>query len=308
MELNHILGIDSGVELLRNGCFDSLCNLTTETTINCLSYANNEAFIKMAYKKNNISCLIVPYEYKTNSELLEGDKGVLLSKNPKCTFHLIHNFFCKAREKSYLGGTFFSTVIGENCSIHDSAIIAKKNVVIGNNVTIEENVVIREDVEIGDNVVIMSGAIIGSSACLVGKDMEGNLMPLISAGKVKIGNNVQIGSYSTVSRGLFPYETSEIGDYSLIGFAVDLSHNSHIGKNVIVLDQSQVCGNTIIEDNVHISPQAIISNRLRIKEKADIAIGSVVVNNVKKGLKVAGNFAVENSKFLLWHKNKLRVK
>lgn len=307
MELNYILKVDSDVELLRNGCFESLSNVTTETEIECLSFANSEDFIKKACRKSNITCLIVPYEYKDNAEILDSGKGILLSQNPKRTFHLIHNHLSATKDASYIREEF-DTVIGENCFIHDSAAIAKKNVIIGNHVIIEENVIIREDVEIGDDVVVMAGAVIGSSACLAGRDGEGNLMPLISAGKVRIGNKVQIGGYSTVSKGLFPYETTEIGEYSLIGFAVDLSHNAHIGKNVMILDQSQVCGNTVIKDNVHIAPQAIVSNRLSIEEEADVAIGAVVVNNVKRGLRVAGNYAVENSKFLLWHRKKLQVK
>ncbi|MFW5677805.1 MAG: hypothetical protein ACOCNL_16335 [Acetivibrio ethanolgignens] len=155
---------------------------------------------------------------------------------------------------------------------------------------------------------IKTGAIIGYSACIAGKDLKGNLYPLISAGTVKLEKNVQIGSYSCVTKGLFPYEEARVGEYSLIGYAVDLSHNDVIGKNVIILDQSQVCGNVVVEDNVHISPQAIVSNRLKLEERSDIAIGSVVVNNVKKGVKVAGNFAIEHSKFLLWHRNKMRIK
>lgn len=307
MKLEYVLGIDSNIELLRDGCFDSLCNVTTETETECLSFAENEGFIKRACRKSNITCLIVPLEHRDNAELLDSGKGILLSQNPKLTFHMIHNFLSEERDSNYVREEF-DTVIGANCIIHDSATIAGKNVVIGNNVIIEENVIIREDTEIGDDVVIMAGAVIGYTACLHGKDRDGNLMPLISAGKTRIGNYVRIGSYSVVSKGLFPYEMTEVGDYSLVGFAVDLSHNVRLGKNVTILDQSQVCGNTVIEDNAHLSPQAIVSNRLTIEEYADIAIGSVVVNNIKKGMRVAGNYAIEHSKFLLWHRNKLRIK
>ena len=307
MKISDIIELRDNYELKKDVEYDSLCNITTETDIKCLSFANDEKYIHMACRKKNIVSLIVPYEYRDNQELMRSGKGIVLSDNPKCLFYMIHNYFTNSLSEIYCG-EIFRTTIGDNCIIHKSAIIAEKNVKIGSNVIIQENVIIREGVEIGDNVTIMSGAIIGYDACLAGKDMCGNLMPLISAGGVRIGKNVQIGSYACVSKGLFPYEITEIEDYSLVGYAVDLSHNSHIGKNTIVLDQSQVCGNTNIEDDVHVSPQCIISNRLRVGERADIAIGSVVVNNVKKGIRVAGNYAIENSKFLLWHRKKLRVK
>lgn len=304
MELKYILSVDSGMELLREGYFESLCNVTTETDIKCLSFANSEGFIKKACRKSNITCVIVPYAYRDDAELTASGKGILLSQDPKRSFHLIHNYLSATKDSNYIRKEF-DTVIGENCLIHESATIAKKNVIIGNHVIIEENVIIREDVEISDDVVIMAGAVIGNSACLAGRDRDGNLMPLTSAGKVRIGSKVQIGSYVSISKGLFPYEATEIGEYSQIGFAVDLSHNAHIGRNVMILDQSQICGNTVIKDNVHIAPQAIVSNRLSIEEEADVAIGAVVVNNVKRGLRVAGNYAIENSKFLLWHRKKL---
>jgi UDP-3-O-[3-hydroxymyristoyl] glucosamine N-acyltransferase len=154
----------------------------------------------------------------------------------------------------------------------------------------------------------MAGAIIGYDACLAGKDRNGNQFPLMSVGRVKIGNDVRIGSYSVVSRGLFPFEATTVGDFSILGYGVDLSHNVCIGKNVIILDQSQVCGNAIVKDNVHISPQVVVSNRLKLEERVTVSIGSVVVNDVKKGLTVAGNYAIEKTKFLLWHRNKLRIK
>ena len=61
-------------------------------------------------------------------------------------------------------------------------------------------------------------------------------------------------------------------------------------------------------DDVHIAPHAIVSNRLKIEKFADVSIGSVVVSNIKKGIRVAGNYAIESSKFLLWHRNKMRTK
>jgi len=293
--------------ILVDGEFDSLCNLTSETEVSCLSFANDENFIKKACKLDNVACLIVPSECSEIPELIASGKGIAISDKPKTSFHQLHNYLVNSHNDNYVLSVK-DTIIGDNCNIHPSAYIASKGVVIGNNVTIEENAIIRENVTIGDNSVIMVGAYIGYGACLAGRDADGNLLPLVSAGSVKLGHNVQIGPYSSVAKGLFPYEQAEVGDYSLVGFAADLSHNDKVGKNTIILDQSQICGNTTLEDNVHIAPQAIVSNRLKVESKADVAIGSVVVSNIKKGVRVAGNYAIENSKFLLWHRKKMGTK
>lgn len=94
----------------------------------------------------------------------------------------------------------------------------------------------------------------------------------------------------------------------MIGYSVELSHNVQIGDNAIILDQVQVCGNSTVEDGAHIAPYAIVANRLHVGAGADVAIGSVAVNNVKRGIRVAGNYAIENSKFLLWHREKMKIK
>ena len=298
---------DKYYKIKKDESFASLCNLTSDTGLGCLSFALNESYIKKACTLQNITALIVPPQYADMPELLESGKGIAVSEEAKSSFYLLHNDLVLSKNRNYIA-EYSKTVIGRNCKIHPSASIAEEGVIIGDNVTIEENVIIREGVTIGDNSVILAGAYIGYSACLAGRDLKGNLLPIFSVGSVTLGCNVMVGAYSSIAKGLFPYERAEVGDYSMIGFSTDLSHNSRVGKNVIVLDQSQICGNTILEDDVHIAPHAIVSNRLKIEKFADVSIGSVVVSNIKKGIRVAGNYAIESSKFLLWHRNKMRTK
>lgn len=294
-------------DVIKNGEFETLGNVTSSPQKPSLSFITSEKYISKICKNNDISCVICTAELAVNEILRNSGKGIAISENPKYAFQHFHNDLIIQNDRRYTYENL-QTVIGKNCVISEKAIIAPYGVCIGDNVRIEAYAVIKEGVTIGDNCVIMVGAIIGYSACLAGRDLNNNLYPLLSGGTVKLENNVQIGSYSCVSRGLFPYEEARVGAYSLIGFSVDLSHNDVIGKNVIVLDQSQICGNVVAGDDVHISPQAIISNRLYLEEKADVAIGAVVVSNIKKGVKVAGNYAIEHSKFLMWHRKKLKNK
>lgn len=293
--------------VVRDGSFQSLCNLTTITDIHCLSFAVTLQYIEKACKLPHITCLIVPENLKDQENLVASGKGIAVAASPKYAFHALHNMLVENSDPQYIE-EFKRTVIGEGCLIHPSAKIAEKNVLIGDHVIIQENAIIREGTTIGDNVVVMPGAILGYSACLVGRDLEGNLMPLRSGGRVHIAANVQIGAYTAIAKGLFPYEITTVGEHSMVGFAADLGHNNQIGKNVIVLDKSQICGNTVLEDNVHIAPQVIVSNRLKVGEGADVAIGSVVVNHIKKGMRVAGNYAIDSVKFLLWHRKKMKMK
>lgn len=291
----------------RDGSFDSLCNLTSNTDVKCLSFANDAQYIRKAVRLPHIACLIIPEGLELPEELLSSEKGIAVTSTPQYAFLSLHNTLSDTRDSRYVK-PYVPTVIGKDCLIHPSAHIAESGVVIGNRVVIEENVVIREGTTIEDDAHIMVGAVIGAGACLSGKAPDGIRISQFSVGGVHIGACVQIWPYASINRALFPFENTTIGAHAMIGYSVELSHNVQIGENAVILDQAQVCGNSIVEAGAHIAPHAIVSNRLHIGAGADVAIGSVVVSNVKKGMRVVGNYAIENSKFLLWHREKMKMK
>lgn len=291
----------------RDGSFDSLCNLTSITEVKCLSFANDAQYIRKAVRLSHITCLIVPEGLELPEELLFSEKGIAVASAPQYAFLSLHNTLSDTRDSRYVR-PYAPTVVGEDCSIHPSAHIAESGVVIGDRVIIEENVVIREGTTIEDNAHIMVGAVIGAGACLFGKAPDGVRIPQFSVGGTHIGACVQIWPYACINRALFPFENTTIGAHAMIGYSVELSHNVQIGDNAVILDQAQICGNSIVETDAHIAPHAIVSNRLHVGTGTDVAIGSVVVNNVKNGMRVAGNYAIENSKFLLWHRKKMKMK
>lgn len=290
----------------KNGEFFTLGNVHSNPQKKYLTFCTDENFLKIACKDKFVSCVICTPQLKDLEVLITSGKGIAVAENPRYAFNRLHNDLCNNNE-SYITA-YKENIIGKNCIIHPTAIIDNHNVKIGNNVRIEENVIIRAGVSIDDNCIIKAGAIIGYGACLAGRDDLGNLYPLCSAGTVKIEKNVQIGSYSSISLGLFPYEETRVGENSLIGYSVVISHSCIIRKNSIILDQSQICGEVIMDENVRVSPHAVVSNSLRLGKECYIAIGAVVVNNIKQGMKVAGNFAIEHSKFLLWHRKKIKNK
>lgn len=294
-------------QTVRDGEFETLGNVTSDAPYKFLTFAGSPDFLEKALKKENVSCIVIAEEMVESLDAIGPEFGIAVAKSPKYAVQALHNELVATKDPRYVNKVT-KTRIGKDCDISNRAIIAENGVIIGNNVKIEENVIIREGVEIGDNCVIRAGTIIGNEACLAGRDLNGNLMPLVSAGKVVFGKNVMAGYYSFFSKGMYPYEATTFGDFSIVGYNVDISHNVRFASNVLVLDQSQVCGNCVVDENVRIAPQAIVSNRLHIEPNVEITIGSVVVNGIKKGLKVAGNFAIEHSKFMQWHLKKLRSK
>lgn len=293
-------------ECVIDGEFDTLGNFISSPDCPYLSFAEDEAYLKRACAKPDISCIICPQELAEHPVLLSSGKGVAVSPHPRSAFNRFHNWLAD-NDPTYVG-TLFDTIIGEDCTIHESAIIPPKGVVIGNHVVIQEHVIIRPGTTIGDNVTIGAGAIIGDGSLICVRGTDGNQFEVKQVGGVQIEDHVYIGAYSFIARGSFPYDRTEIGAHTKCDSLIIVSHNSKVGSNCVITSHSHICGNCKIGNHVHISPRAIISNRITVADGAFVDIGSVVVNNIKENGHVGGNFAIDHDKFLAWHRKKLRGK
>lgn len=293
-------------EVKKEGSFQTLGNFSSSPTQPSLSFVESKSYLSGICRDEMIRCVICSPELAEDEKLLSAGKGIAVSRNPRYSFYALHNWLAE-HDQEYAGKRS-DTVIGSGCRIHKTAIIAEQDVWIGDNVTIEEYAVIKPGAVIEDNAVIGTGSVIAGDSQIVTKDLEGNLFLVRQLGKSHIGRNVEIGYHTLIAKGTFPYDETRIGEYTKIESGVEIAHNSKIGKNVLITGQVQVCGNTVIGDGSRLNPKSIISNRRTIGKNVTAVIGSVVVNDVKDGMQVSGNFAVEHTKFLSWHRKKLSGK
>ena len=159
----------------------------------------------------------------------------------------------------------------------------------GKNVTIEPYVVIGSKVKIGNNVQIKSFSYIESA---------------------KVENNVVIGPYARIREGTTLKSGSKIGNFvetkkSKIGPSSKINHlsyigdtivgkNSNIGAGTITCNYDGVKKNkTKISDNVFIGSNSSLVTPLSIKKNSIVGAGSVITRNVTKG-----SLAIERSKQL----------
>ena len=183
--------------------------------------------------------------------------------------------------------------IGKNSFIGHNSII-ESNVVIGNNCTIGSNVIIRKTL-IGNNVSILDGAVIGKKGFGFFPNKNKNIKyPHI--GMVVIGNNVEIGCNNTIDRGSL--SNTIIGDNTFLDNQVHIAHNVHIGKNCIITGQVGFAGSSIVGNNVMIGGQAGVSGHLKIGNNVKIGGGSGVVKNLPDNANVMGYPAKEIKKFI----------
>jgi UDP-3-O-[3-hydroxymyristoyl] glucosamine N-acyltransferase len=189
----------------------------------------------------------------------------------------------------------------KNITVGSGSIIYP-DVAIGSGAIIHNNVVIYPGVTIGLNVEIESNCIIGSKGFGYVKDTD-EYMHFPHLGGVVISDNVEIGANTCVDRGTMG--NTFIGEGTKISNLCQIAHNTNIGRNCLIAGKAQIGGGSVVGDGAYIGPSAIISNKIKIGKNCDVKIGSVVISNIKDGLSVSGNFAMEHKKNI---RNQARLK
>ena len=186
-----------------------------------------------------------------------------------------------------------NTKIGNNCIINDNCVIGP-NVRIGNDSTISSNSVIL-NTSLGNNCLIKSGAIIGGKG--FGFTPK-NKIEVVHIGKVSIGNNVEVGSNTTIDKSAL--ESTYIGDNTRIDNLVQIAHGVKIGNNSIIAAQCGISGSTSIGENCIMGGQVGIAGHLKIGNNVKIAAKSGVTKDIKNNSTIAGFPATD---IRLWKKS-----
>lgn len=212
----------------------------------------------------------------------EIDHGIL-SSSPRLDFARALNILDKQ-----VGFEWSSDV----ADIHPTAKIGQFCVIghgvkIGANTVICNNVTIGDEVEIGQNCRIKSGAVIGEEGFGFERDDEGSPIRLPHIGTVVIGNDVEIGSLTTVCRGTL--SNTVISNGAKIDDHVHIAHNVIVGSNSFVIACAEISGGVKIGERAWIAPGASVLNQLAIGDDAIIGLGAVVVKSVPASSTVAGN-------------------
>ena len=126
---------------------------------------------------------------------------------------------------------------------------------------------ITNDTIIGNNVTIHSGTVLGASAFYYKNRPEG-YDQLISGGKVRIEDHVDIGASCTIERGVTADTT--IGAGSKLDNQIQIGHDTIIGKKCLIASHTGIAGCVVIGNGVTIWGQVGIKSGITIQDKAVI--------------------------------------
>lgn len=192
--------------------------------------------------------------------------------------------------------------IGKGCAVGDCTKIYD-NVTIGAGTKIGSYCIIYPGVHIfpgmviGDRVILHAGCIIGDDGFGNAPQPDGTWRKIEHVGNVVIGNDVEIGSNTTVDRA--PMESTIIEDGARIDNLCQIAHNVVVGENSAIAALTGIAGSSKIGKNCIFAGQVGISGHLTIADKTTICAKTGVIGNVRKpGQTLFGIPALPHGTFL----------
>jgi len=177
--------------------------------------------------------------------------------------------------------------IGPGCEIGAGAVIGP-GVVLGAACRIGANAVVSHAI-LGERVRVFAGAVIGQDGFGYVPGPAG-LETIPQLGRVRIGDDVDVGANTTIDRGAG--DDTVIGPGTKIDNLVQIGHNCRIGAHCVIVSQVGISGSVTVGDGVQIGGKVGIADHLEIGAGARIAAGSGVARSVKAGETVGGYPAV----------------
>ena len=182
-----------------------------------------------------------------------------------------------------------NSLVGDNCVI-DNQVFIGDNVKIGNNCKIYPGTKILNDTIIGNSCIIHSSCSIGSDGFGFAPNDDGTYKKIPQTGNVVIGNNVEIGSNSTIDRATIG--STIIKDGVKLDNQIQIAHNVEIGENTAIAAQSGIAGSTKIGKNCMIGGQVGIIGHLKIGDNVKIQAQAGVTSDVESNARITGTPAI----------------
>ena len=159
-------------------------------------------------------------------------------------------------------------------------VVIGANCFVGRGTRLYANVTVYHDCLIGEDCILHSGVVIGADGFGFAREKSGAWVKIPQAGRVVLGNDVEIGANTTVDRGAL--DDTVIGDGVKLDNLIQIAHNVRIGEHTIMAGCAGVAGSAQIGARCMIGGQAGISGHLSIADDVVVSAWTLVAKSITK--------------------------
>jgi UDP-3-O-[3-hydroxymyristoyl] glucosamine N-acyltransferase len=177
-----------------------------------------------------------------------------------------------------------TAVIGKNVTIASGAYIGPGCVVeancrIGQESRLVARVTLCRDTVVGKRCLIHPGAVLGADGFGLANN-EGRWEKVPQLGRVRVGDDVEIGANTTVDRGAL--EDTILHDGVKLDNQIQIAHNVEIGEHTAMAGCSAVAGSTKIGSHCTVGGLAGIVGHLNIGDNVHFSAATLVSRSFEK--------------------------
>ena len=168
----------------------------------------------------------------------------------------------------------------------ESHVFVGRGSAVGHDCWLMPGVVIAPECTLGERVRLHPGVVVGSDGFGY-EQVAGRHEKVPQVGTVAVGDDVEVGSNSTIDRSRF--ETTSVGEGTKIDNLVQIGHNVTIGRHCLVCAQVGIAGSVTLEDYVVVGGQAGIAGHITIGTGAMLAAKTGVKEDIPAKTSVWGS-------------------
>ena len=187
-------------------------------------------------------------------------------------------------------------VIGEHCYIGPGTVVGP-DCVLGDDCRLHANVTFVRDVSIGHRCIFHSGSVVGADGFGNAKTDEG-WVKVPQFGGVRIGNDVEVGSSTTIDCGAI--EDTVIENGVRLDNQIQIGHNVHIGEHTAMASSVAVAGSAQIGKRCLLAGMVGVAGHITMCDDVIINGKGMVSKSITEPGAYASNFPVEDAR--LWNR------
>ena len=262
---------------------------------NSLIFASDpDQTVLTALEKITGCAIILPSRLRERAQPIARANAVIIADDPRYRYAEILNAVVSPRDlRGKLNYDAQRHIyVGDNVTI-DAAAVVEPGATIATGSRIAAGAFVMTGARLGPNVTVGANSVIKEN-CVVGGWGYGYALAqgkpplrLPHLGGVTIGENCEVGSFTTVCSGTI--EPTVIRDHAKIDDHVHIAHNCDIGEGAMVVACAEVSGSVKVGKRSWLGPNCSIIDRITIGDDCVVGMGAVVLKSLPDGSVVAGS-------------------